>query len=569
MNPTNANTRDFGTSNANYQGVREGFAGYASPTIYQHPHAMQASPPAYQPQSQVHLPPPAPYMPPPSPSLPLLFETPLRLQHSAACNTTTLFNPPQYTNTPLTTLLPPQNLQSARSSDDEVEVVDAPASTSSKPTTTKHSNNDASSRAPPPAPQPKHGGRSQGSKGFSENEDEQLVTCVEEIKPIGGNGWERVETKYNKWAEMNEYPDRTAQSLKKRFERINEKNIKAQSKPLGSGDRGELLTRALNADKDIDEKSGKDEIGLDTNYEDGDAGTDHDEANSKDAVKVKREVKEETDAGKEGKKKKGGLEDTVKVEKEYKAAKKGRDEKSGRRRYGAGVATEALVGLNDYVDFLQNENVRLQSEIQQLRDRIDTIRDAHFREVTQLNNTIIQERKRANRAEMELRLVQMQMQMQMGMGMGMGMMGMGGYPRFGGYPGFRGEVMVDNSRCRRSPSPLERYSSPAKRPRWAGRWGVSVETDVREEAARMQQAYSLLTPHTPLRRLAIRDQVAVESEDWLTLCRVSGYSLAVFERCSYLITNRAVSLRKAAVGTHIKPIWDMVLQISEDGASNT
>lgn len=283
------------------------------------------------------------------------------------------------------------------------------------------------------------------------------------------------------------------------------------------------MTRALNAQKEIEGKSGKDEVGLQTDYSDDDADADPNEADDDEdgaAGNVKREVKDEEAGGKQGrqtkKSLKAGLEDTVKVEKDCKSKKKGRDEDMSRRRNGTAAATDALVGFREYVsperearrnaaamqmmqvDFLQNETARLQSEIQQLRDRIDTLRDTHFREVTQLNNTIIQERERANRAETELRLVQMQLQMGMGMGMmGIGM-GIGGYPRFGGYAGSRGEMPVDDRRRRRSPSPLERYSSPAKRPRTRSRSPEKSETGTAVEVT--------LSPSkgSPSRRLSVK-----------------------------------------------------------------
>lgn len=185
-----------------------------------------ALPPLHRAQSQIHLPPPSPYMPAPSQVHPSFSRPPTtqalpdpRSAHARAVGSQQLDVPrlSEYDDLPpLPSLL---NQSTIPSRNDEIEVVDTPTHTSTA-ANRRRKPNEIRNRPSPPANDTKRGGRNLGSKGFSMPEDGKVVDCVEEVQPIGGDGWEKVAVKYNTWAKEKGYPERTVQSLKKRFERV-------------------------------------------------------------------------------------------------------------------------------------------------------------------------------------------------------------------------------------------------------------------------------------------------------------------------------------------------------------
>ncbi|RQM28558.1 hypothetical protein B5M09_012224 [Aphanomyces astaci] len=60
------------------------------------------------------------------------------------------------------------------------------------------------------------------SKNFSSEETSRLLDLVEELKPFGGNMWERVAFEYNRTA-PSAWPERDGVSLKRRFQGLNNK----------------------------------------------------------------------------------------------------------------------------------------------------------------------------------------------------------------------------------------------------------------------------------------------------------------------------------------------------------
>ncbi|KAF9564959.1 hypothetical protein CPC08DRAFT_720771 [Agrocybe pediades] len=109
------------------------------------------------------------------------------------------------------------------------------------------------------------GGRSEGSRNFSEKEMRKIVDLVTEIKPIGGNMWEELEKQYNAWGKKLKKPVATRdwRSLRNKFDQI----VKtAKTKPTGDAERKQIFFDALDADALLFQLSGT--VALDDNADD-------------------------------------------------------------------------------------------------------------------------------------------------------------------------------------------------------------------------------------------------------------------------------------------------------------
>ncbi|RHY04012.1 hypothetical protein DYB25_010848 [Aphanomyces astaci] len=88
------------------------------------------------------------------------------------------------------------------------------------------------------------------SKNFSSEETARLLDLVEELKPFGGNMWERVAFEYNRSAHAT-WPERDGISLKRRFQGLNNK-----SKPTGTAYIPPNVERAKRLYMEIESKVG-------------------------------------------------------------------------------------------------------------------------------------------------------------------------------------------------------------------------------------------------------------------------------------------------------------------------
>jgi hypothetical protein len=71
-----------------------------------------------------------------------------------------------------------------------------------------------------PVSKAKQKGRSSGSRNFSSEEIHRLLRGINTRLPIGGKGWEAVAEAYNSWAAKQGYSQRTAQSIKGKFDTV-------------------------------------------------------------------------------------------------------------------------------------------------------------------------------------------------------------------------------------------------------------------------------------------------------------------------------------------------------------
>ena len=63
----------------------------------------------------------------------------------------------------------------------------------------------------------KRGGRSAGTRNFSNDETDYLLSCVREHLPIGPRGWDDAAASYNRWADENGTLRRTIESVRTKF----------------------------------------------------------------------------------------------------------------------------------------------------------------------------------------------------------------------------------------------------------------------------------------------------------------------------------------------------------------
>jgi len=71
-----------------------------------------------------------------------------------------------------------------------------------------------------PASKAKQKGRATGFCNFSYEEIHRLLRGINNRLPIGGKGWEAVAEVYNSWAAKQGYSQRTAQSIKGKFDTV-------------------------------------------------------------------------------------------------------------------------------------------------------------------------------------------------------------------------------------------------------------------------------------------------------------------------------------------------------------
>ena len=71
-----------------------------------------------------------------------------------------------------------------------------------------------------PVSKAKQKGHSSGSHNFSSEEIHRLLCGINTRLPIGGKGWEAVAEAYNSWATKQGYSQRTAQSIKGKFDTV-------------------------------------------------------------------------------------------------------------------------------------------------------------------------------------------------------------------------------------------------------------------------------------------------------------------------------------------------------------
>ena len=92
------------------------------------------------------------------------------------------------------------------------------------------------------------GGRGQGSKNYNSSELDFLLTCVEEVLPLGQQHWAEVANKYETWRKVQDETYRDIDSLKMKFDKLSR-----LKKPTGSADcppaarRAKKIARAIQA----------------------------------------------------------------------------------------------------------------------------------------------------------------------------------------------------------------------------------------------------------------------------------------------------------------------------------
>ncbi|KAF0705588.1 hypothetical protein AaE_014455 [Aphanomyces astaci] len=116
------------------------------------------------------------------------------------------------------------------------------------------------------------------SKNFSSEETSRLLDLVEELKPFGGNMWERVAFEYNRTA-PSAWPERDGVSLKRRFQGLNNK-----TKPTGTSYCPPDVERAKRIYLAIESKVGAIELHDQEEY--GDAASDPSEGGQDDMDEV-------------------------------------------------------------------------------------------------------------------------------------------------------------------------------------------------------------------------------------------------------------------------------------------
>ena len=65
-----------------------------------------------------------------------------------------------------------------------------------------------------------HGGRRPGAGNYKDADIDELLRLVDEVLPIGGNGWKRIGVRYEQWATRNSRPARNAKALEEKFKGV-------------------------------------------------------------------------------------------------------------------------------------------------------------------------------------------------------------------------------------------------------------------------------------------------------------------------------------------------------------
>ncbi|KAJ7207522.1 hypothetical protein GGX14DRAFT_635386, partial [Mycena pura] len=99
------------------------------------------------------------------------------------------------------------------------------------------------------------GGRPAGSTNFTDFDTDLALDVVEEVLPIGGLAWTKVESRFNALARKNNRPERTAKSLENKF-----KTLVKTKKPTGDAKRPPRVRRAQEIEDQISEKAGTREL---------------------------------------------------------------------------------------------------------------------------------------------------------------------------------------------------------------------------------------------------------------------------------------------------------------------
>jgi hypothetical protein len=76
-----------------------------------------------------------------------------------------------------------------------------------------------------PQPSSKKHGQAAGVANYSANDVDALLTILEEHLPLGGQAWATVGDEFNKWAEENGRPNRTAKSLEHKYKQVRHRTL--------------------------------------------------------------------------------------------------------------------------------------------------------------------------------------------------------------------------------------------------------------------------------------------------------------------------------------------------------
>lgn len=99
-------------------------------------------------------------------------------------------------------------------------------------------------------------GKTTGSKNYTTTQIDELLDIVARVLPTGASMWETVAESYNRVAIRNGWPERDADSLKKKF-----KTLSLMKKPTGAGKCPESVIRAKEVADMIDRSIDASDLG--------------------------------------------------------------------------------------------------------------------------------------------------------------------------------------------------------------------------------------------------------------------------------------------------------------------
>ncbi|KAI9437902.1 hypothetical protein BJY52DRAFT_1196185 [Lactarius psammicola] len=97
------------------------------------------------------------------------------------------------------------------------------------------------------------GGHHQEVANFTEDATIELLKIIENLLPIGADGWLAVQNEFNTYARSNGLPERESRSLRLKFDKLVNT---AMEKPTGEANQSQLLKTALKIYGDLTAKSG-------------------------------------------------------------------------------------------------------------------------------------------------------------------------------------------------------------------------------------------------------------------------------------------------------------------------
>ncbi|KAF8079108.1 hypothetical protein FPV67DRAFT_1776157 [Lyophyllum atratum] len=244
-------------------------------------------------------------------------------------------------------------------------------------------------------------GRVAGSRNFSTEENLYILHCIERRLPIGGAGWQVVAAEYNKWAAKHSYVERDHKSIKGKFDALVRS---AKDKPTGVANRDPKtnpLAIALAVEEAIDNKAGTLTL---NDPEFAEAVAENSDSNVSEEEII--EITDEDDIDKKKSKPRGTTKDTV-MTKAYRVTEPLAD--AQRRRPRNSAATEALSSLTNIFNpstLRERDEARMSQSIHltQLAATQQEVRELRARNDV-LNDRLILETRRADRAESQVQLL--------------------------------------------------------------------------------------------------------------------------------------------------------------------